>query len=51
MQNFPFGGGVRRCLGTVFATYEIKVSVHPHPDLRQQADPPSGVTPPSRGRG
>jgi cytochrome P450 len=22
---FPFGGGVRRCLGAAFATYEMKV--------------------------
>jgi cytochrome P450 family 110 len=24
-QFFPFGGGVRRCLGAAFATYEMKV--------------------------
>jgi cytochrome P450 len=24
-QFFPFGGGVRRCIGAAFATYEMKV--------------------------
>ena len=24
---FPFGGGVRRCIGAAFATYEIKIVV------------------------
>jgi cytochrome P450 len=34
---FPFGGGVRRCLGAAFATYEMKVvlsEVVRHADLR-----------------
>jgi cytochrome P450 len=34
---FPFGGGVRRCLGAAMATYEMKIvlaTVLPRVDLR-----------------